>query len=437
MTDAPTPRTQIEAAVAELRRVLGAAGVNVDPLTAGWAEIETGVARLLGGPFDPGIPQHASITFMLAAALAERLRRDLGGFWFRHRGTPAGAALGFAEALVVFSPFETIERALSQAKLGSLDAVPADLKGVLAKATAAARGQTPKLGPAEYQRLFDPGFAQFVCLDPMGMEAALGASAQVTARELERGFKALPASVPAQAREPMRKQLADALARLDAGTALGGQIARAPQLIELVTFLQSETGVTSIAQEELWQDVLLPLLHIGGPTSFPDLDEDQIAAFKSGVDPVLLLVDVAPFATPAADEDGLFGVFPPETIGPIDARFTESVGVNLLRLPVSTLAKPVASFDTNTLRASVQAFRAHCVQQAGGEPQPQPSPEGEPPPLIDAAVTLLDELVRVVKAAEAKTGVFCLRRLTEAEAASEPLIHAVRTALKAPRIVLA
>src|SRR5688572_7994364 len=94
---------QIQAALDQFRQALRATeGTDVDPLTAAWAEIEKPVIKLLGGAFAPSNPGHQNLGFMIAAALAERLRQDLGAFWFQNRGTPEGAALGFPPGVIVF-----------------------------------------------------------------------------------------------------------------------------------------------------------------------------------------------------------------------------------------------------------------------------------------------------------------------------------------------
>jgi hypothetical protein len=52
--------------------------------------------------------------------------------------------------------------------------------------------------------------------------------------------------------------------------------------------------------------------------------------------------------------------------------------------------------------------------------------------MLDAAMVLLNDLKRVVESGKD----VCVRRLTEAEAASDPALSLVRQALTAPRIIL-
>src|SRR5205823_412625 len=98
----PVPAPMV-AALEQLRQALaGADGRPIDPVTAEWSDIEKGVIVLLGGAFSPENPRHLEILLMLAAALAERLRQELGAFWFQNRADPHGAAVGFPDAVMVF-----------------------------------------------------------------------------------------------------------------------------------------------------------------------------------------------------------------------------------------------------------------------------------------------------------------------------------------------
>jgi len=125
---APGPHPGID----QLRRALrDVEQRDIDPLTAPWSEIEPGVAKLLGGPFSADDPEHAPLAFLLAAAFGERICRDLGGFWFQNRATPDGAAIGFPEVTVMFSPLDVVLQALTRARLPMLDDVANDLAGTL------------------------------------------------------------------------------------------------------------------------------------------------------------------------------------------------------------------------------------------------------------------------------------------------------------------
>src|SRR5204863_4922610 len=109
----------------------------------------------------------------------------------------------------------------------------------------------------------------------------------------------------------------------------------------LLVLLSAAAETTRFAPAELWQHLLLPLLHIGPATTFPPLDDEEREALRDGADPLLLYVDSVPFRTPSPDEDGLLGVFPPAALGVVDPSLPSFAGnpnVRLLAVPADALA---------------------------------------------------------------------------------------------------
>lgn len=434
----PTP-PQVQSNLDQFRQALHAVeGLQVDPLTAPWTEIERSVIKLLGGAFQPQNQNHTGVAVMVAAALAGRLSRDLGAFWFPHRATLEGAALGFPEAMMVVSPLEVTLQALSRARLALLDDVARDLKNAIAEARG--RGGVSSgegaLGPDDYRRLLDPALAQFVCLDPAKAREARETTPTAETRELERAFGKLPKEMPKEMKQSMRQQILGALGQLDAGKPLQEQAEAAPQLLELLALVHGVVEETGFAPAEFWQGVLLPLLHIGAADAFPPLDDDELQAVRQGADPLLLYVESVPFKVPTEDEDGLLGVFPPEEVSLIDECFEGISAPRLLRLPLAPLEKARAGFDPPKVRAAVEKFTAYALEQAGTPAPPGPA-AGGPPALLDVGLRLLADLELVIQKAASGGGDLCLRQATEAEAASHPAVRETRKALQAPRIILA
>ncbi len=61
---------QLDSAFQQVSAVLAQVqGKPVDLVKESWAEIEKGVIKLLGGPFNPSQPEHQVIALGLAAAL--------------------------------------------------------------------------------------------------------------------------------------------------------------------------------------------------------------------------------------------------------------------------------------------------------------------------------------------------------------------------------
>lgn len=436
MSSHPVP-PQAKAALDQFRHALRTVeGIDLDPVTAPWDQLERAVIKLLGGAFDPQQPAHRSVALMVASAFAERLTRELGAFWFPNRGTPDGAALGFPHGVVVVSPVDVAVQALSRARLALLDDATKDLRGVIERARAANPAAAEGvLAPEDYRRLFDPGFVQFVCLDPAKAKAALDNTPDDTARSLEDAFARLPPEVPAELRDPMRAELVGALRRLDAGKPMRELVGRAPQLVELMALLHGAVAGTGFAQAELWQDVLLPLAHIGPADNFPAVDDDELGAWKSGADPLLVYVETLPYRIPATDEDGLLGVFPADDITLLDPCFAGLPAVRLVQTPPASAGEALTGFDARALRSSIERFRDGLAAQAGAEAPAAPAHDG--PTLLDVSLSLLEDLSDVMTRVAGGAGVLCLRRATEAEASTEAGIDELRKALNGPRIILA
>jgi hypothetical protein len=432
----------MKAALEHLQKILiGPEGQPLDPLTAEWAAIEKGIIPHLGGAFNPQNPRHLDVVFMLASALAERLRREFNSFWFQNRSTPHGATVGFPDTVLVFSPFETVFEALSRAQLSALTKITEELRAAVGRGRAAhihppdARGNR-SLGPAEYQRIFDPGLVQFVALDPNAIKEALAATGESTVRYFAHGFTKLSPQIPEQARTQVAREVEGALRRLPGAEPLGQQIARAPQLIEFVTLALAGQAATGIAPAEFWEQLLLPLLHVGAPAEFAELDEEEVAAYKEGTDPLLLYVDVVPYQTPAADEDGLLGVFPADNVRLLDARWKGAQGVRLLQVDPAAIRDVMARFDPAAIRTALDRFAAACAEAAGGAVPGAERAEGQPA-LLDVVLALTEDLRTVLRVCEEKGLALGLRYATESEASSEPILQDLRRAIREPRIVLA
>jgi hypothetical protein len=245
----------------------------------------------------------------------------------------------------------------------------------------------------------------------------------------------MPAAVPQGVRASVREQLAGPLSAMPPAEPLSARAAQATPLVELLAMLESARETTRFAPAELWQHVLLPLLHIGAAKTFPSLDDDDREALREGADPLIIYVETVPFATPTADEDGVLGVFPPDQLGPLDESLAALPTSRVARAPVAPLAGLVATFDRTALRGAVEAFTRHAVAEAQGAGEAAPNVESK---LLPVAMDLLAELVRVVQdAAEAADQrALILRRAPEAVAASDATLQELRRAMQGSRIIL-
>jgi hypothetical protein len=415
-------QAQVAAALEKLE------GKPVDLLTVPWTQVETSIPKLLGTAFNPNDPNHQGLALGLAGALAERLGKEHSAFWFVNRDSPEGASLGFPEVPIVLSPFGEVMNALVSGKLARLDEVAAGIRRTLGEARFGAAGNRPKLGPAEYQRMVDPGFMQFLVVDQAKVDKTLGTKPDALARDIREAL-GRATNLPAEVRQQFEGQVVAVLQQMDATKTLADQVELAPRIAELMIHLYATQGNTGAAQNEFWGQLILPMLFIGSPQSFPPVDEEELQAFNQGVPPMELFVDVVPHAV-QAPEDGLLGAFDRSEVGLVHPSFERAGVQRFLKLKTDRLKPLLERFDANQMVDAVRRFTKYMEEKAGkGTP---PNPQNEE--MLKAATVLLTDLKRAVT--EAK-GELCLRQITEADAMSEQVVAAVRQALNAPRIILA
>ncbi|MDY7228130.1 hypothetical protein [Hyalangium rubrum] len=409
-------------------------GKPVDLLTTPWAEVEKSLAKLLGGPFQVNRPEHQAMALGISGAFAARMAGEHQAFWFPNRDSPEGATLGFPDAIIMLSPFGATMDALAQGKLTRLEDLSADIRRSLGQARFGANpamslgGGQPKLGPADYQRLFDPGFLQFVVLDPAKAQSTMDSKPDALARDVKDALGRTQPPLPKEAREQFEGQIVMSLQRLEPGKSLGEQAERAPRLAELMAHMVATSGGTGCAPEEFWGEIVLPLLFIGVPAQFPPLDEDEVEAFKQGADPLALFVDVVPHAH-QAPEEGLLGAFEMSEIGLAHPAFAKVGALRLIQVNPARIKGLLEQFDADKTADVVKRFSQYLSDKAGKPAQE--TPQGKE--MMNAAMLLLTDLKRAVTTGQ---GMLCLRRLTEAEAASEQALALVRRAMQGGRIIL-
>jgi len=425
---------QIEAAIRQLQQSVNAVEQReVDLYKASWADIEKAVIKLLGGGFQVGRSEHQAIALGLTGVFSAHLQEQHGAFWFPNREALEGAALGFPDALLVLSPFGAVVEALSRANLAKLDEVAKDIGRSLSQVRFSARqgGTAARLTAADYQRLFDPAFIQFVAIDPRKAKATWEDKPDRLAREIRDALSRLPPSAPADLRKQLDVQLSGGLGRLDPQKTLVEQIDRAMRLDEVVGHLFATTAATGSAPEELWENVVLPLLLIGAPDRFPPIEQMDLQVLRDGAEPLLLFVDLVPHQTPGPEE-GYLGVFELKDVAEVHPAFTRALEGRLLKVKKERLHALLERFEPARVKDAVSRFGKYLAEQSG---KPL-TPAQESSQLLDASIALLGDLKKVVAAAVKDSSDLCTRQLTEAEALSDGALDILRRTLQGPRIIL-
>jgi hypothetical protein len=422
-------QTQLAAALQKVE------GKELELLKMPWAELETSVIKLLGGAFQPNNPNHQGLALGLAGVFAERMAVEHQAFWFPNRDSAEGATLGFPDAVIMLSPFGAVMDSMTQGKLARLEELEADLRRTMGQVRfqggapqSLGGGGAPKLGPQDYQRLFDPGFLQFVVLDSAKAKTAFESKPDALARDIRDALGRTNPALPQEARGQFEQQIVGSLQRLDPAHSLAEQMERVPRIAELMGHMFATVGGTGAAPEEFWGEIVLPLLFIGAPEQFPPVDEEETGAFTQGAPPLALYVDVVPHAV-QAPEEGLLGTFEHTELSLVHQGFSRVGALRLIKVSTDRIKPLVERFDADKTVDAVRRFTQY-MEEKSGKPTP-PNPQNEE--MLKAATVLLSDLKKALT--EAK-GDVCLRRITEAEAASEQAVALVRRALQGPRIIL-
>src|SRR5262249_4896816 len=107
--------------------------------------------------------------------------------------------LGFPTALLIVSPFGSVAEALSRANLSRLDDFAKEVGNSLAQARFSAAGAAAptKLSADDYQRIFDPGFVQFLAIDPAKAKTAWDSTISQLIADVRDGFTREGGRLPA------------------------------------------------------------------------------------------------------------------------------------------------------------------------------------------------------------------------------------------------
>lgn len=426
------PPSHLDAALVQLVTSLAQVeGTPVDLMTAPWPEVEKGVIKLLRGAYAPERPEHQLVALGLAAAFGQRLAEADKAFWFPMREAPEGAMLGFPEALLMLSPFASVTDALSRAQLAKLEDVQKDVRRALAEARFAPTAGGPvRLTAADYARLFDASFLQFLALDKRRMDELWAARPDALARDVRDALGRAGTRLAPEPRAQLEQQLVGALSRLDTAKGFGEQLEQAPRLSELLVDLFAATQRTGSAPDEFWEDAVFPLLFIGIPDSFPPLDAEEVRAAQQGADPLLLFLDTVPYRQPAP-ENAVLGVFDVAQVGLVHPSLGRTGAPRLLTVNGEAVGRLLSSFDARAMADALTRFTTYLSEKAG-KPVQASAPGKQ---LEDAALALLGEF-KALLAGAGSGSVLAMRRLTEAEALSDAGLAPVRQALQGPRIIL-
>src|SRR5919198_3355424 len=218
----------IELAYRQLADGLSRVGVGtLDLMKAPWPEIERGVARLLGGPFDLRRPEHQAVALGVGAVFGKRLVAEHGAFYAQNRESPDGLVLGFPDAIIMLSPFGAVLDALTRSDLPRLEETAKEIRSALGRARLGVGANAPiRLTPQDYERLFDPALVQFAVLDQARLKELWEMPASTLSRNVREAMDRTT-QLAADVKKSLESQLLGAIGTLDPKKTLLEQMAQA------------------------------------------------------------------------------------------------------------------------------------------------------------------------------------------------------------------
>ncbi len=393
-----SPPPQIAIALEKLRQtfeMLGAPGV--DPLTAPWAQVAELGAQLLRAPFDPQKGGHVTYALRLGALFGERFAKDTGAFWFRQRDVQAGLSMGFADRVFAFSPFGVAAQALTRGEVGQLDEAAQQLR----RDHAAQPAQMATfLGPADYERFYDPAYFELIALDLARANAAWESLPGALLKTLQ--GPAAVARLEPQVRAYLEEQLLAPLRRLDPKLPVVQQARAEPRLVEGVAKLLGTEQSTGLTHEEGWSSLGLRMLGLD-PTRSTKPSAEAVRALKDGRTPLgAFLADAQ--LRPEVPVGGVLGLFAIEDVLPVHPALHGVETFRLARVNARALIPVLQGFDRRKAERALGSYVSRLPRGSRLTPKQEL--------LVEDVLQWLVRLRDVLALAQARELAFCLGRST-------------------------
>jgi hypothetical protein len=297
-------------AVASLVDVEASAGAASLALPIDLITFDSWVLGHLGDrdDLDLDVNTHQELWFGFGSWIGEMMRMRHGGFWLFGGEDPRAWRIGFTKIMLEITPHIFAERLLKSGP-GMTKRMLSELERIrgLHEQQLEADGGKPKdrYAPQHYMRMHSVPLAQWLVIDLRRVLDLWGRQPVSLLREaLATDAKRLP---PQNA--GVVQKIDEVLAKLDQAKPVQEQpIDRG--IYEAVAQICGIRRANNPIAVDIMEKIALPALHMGVPTEFPPLGEDDVENVKKGTDLFGVMVDVVPFAAPA-EEGGFLGSFAP------------------------------------------------------------------------------------------------------------------------------
>ncbi|WP_428267272.1 hypothetical protein [Haliangium sp.] len=260
---------------------------------------------------DLEIQAHYDFWFNFGAWIGETLRRRHGGHWLLTGDDPKRWRLGFSKILLEISPFSFAEQLL-RAQSDSVHRLVSEIERLrqahLDQRERDGDQDIDRFSAQTYIRMHTMPLGQWMVMDFKHLARMWNqAATRDVVKELKKQAKRAPAG-----NLHIIEHLVQALDKADPEKPLGQQTGDRA-LFETVAQILALRRASAPVAMDIIEKYVLPTMHIGIPDKFPDLDDDDRASLRKGMELFELFVEVVPHKH-QADDEGFLGSIPNEDL---------------------------------------------------------------------------------------------------------------------------
>lgn len=344
-------------AVASLAEVEGDAGALALAIPIELITFETWLFGQVGDQeeLDLDIAAHQEMWFNFGAWIGETLRLRHGGHWLIVGDDPHGWRLGFSKVLLEIVPWTFAEQLVRMGS-GCAQKLLSELERLRLSHEAQKErdggNEIDRFTASHYIRMHTVPLGQWMVMDL----ATLGhlwneAPTAELIKELRKQGPRL-----GEQHAPLVDRLCEALGQANQDKAIAEQTGDRG-LFEAVAQIVALRRTTAPIAMDVLERMVIQAIHMGVPTQFPPLDDDDLGALRQGIEYFSFMVDVVPHAH-QADDEGLMGSIPHDQLRtPYGDRNNLEVGKgDWVMVNPAHFAKMLASFDPEKLLARYDEF---------------------------------------------------------------------------------
>ncbi len=344
-------------AVSSLADVEGDAGALALAIPIELITFETWLFGQVGDQdeLDLDIPAHREVWFNFGAWIGETLRLRHGGHWMISGEDPREWRLGFSKILLEIVPWVFADQLIrlgsgcAQKLLSELERLRTNHEDQLDRDEG---NEIDRFTAQHYIRMRTTPLGQWMVME-LSVLGKLWSDSPTTA--LIKEVRKQGAKLGEQ-HDALVEKLCEALGKAKPDVPIAEQT-NDRGLFEAIAQILSLRRTTPPIAMDVLETYVIQALHMGIPTKFPPLDDDDLADLRKGREYFSLMVDCVPHTHPA-DDEGLMGSIPHSHLR-TPYRDTENLEVgrgDWVLVNPSHFSKMLVSFEPKKLLERYDAF---------------------------------------------------------------------------------